>query len=85
MTGHSLAEVVGAAGIFTAITVTIWQLFATWRAKVQLSREGQYHKLADAALVVQEHTDLQLREIKLHLEDMRDRLVSLERILKEVE
>jgi hypothetical protein len=85
MTGHGLAEVVGAFGLFTVITVAIWQFAASWRAKVQLSREGAYQKLADSAMVVQEHTDIQLREIKLHLEDVRNRLASLERILKEVE
>ncbi|GAA4504788.1 hypothetical protein GCM10023191_059710 [Actinoallomurus oryzae] len=85
MNGHALAEVVGAAGLSTVIAVTIWQIAAIWRAKVLSPREGRYHQLAETTAAVQERTDLQLREITLVLEDMRARLASLERILKEVE
>jgi hypothetical protein len=85
MNGHALAEVVGAAGLATVIAVTIWQVTALLRAKILAPREGRYHELAESTAAVQERTDLQLREITLVLEDMRGRLASLERILKEVE
>lgn len=85
MNGHALAESIGALGIFTAVTVAIWQVTAIWRAKVAPSGEGKYQKLAETSLALQEHTDLQLREITLVLEDLRSRIASLERILKEVE
>jgi hypothetical protein len=65
--------------------VTIWQAAAIWRAKIQPPREGKYYKLAETSMALQESTDLQLREIALLLEDMRGRVASLERILKEVE
>ena len=85
MNGHALAESIGAAGLFTMITVTIWQVTAIARAKMLAPRAGTYQKLAETSAAVQETTDLQLREITLVLEDMRVRLASLERILKEVE
>jgi hypothetical protein len=85
MNGHALAESIGAAGLFTALTVLIWQIAATWRAKVLAPREGRYQRLAETSAAVQEQTELQLREITLLLEDMRVRIVALERILKEVE
>jgi hypothetical protein len=85
MNGHALAESIGAAGLFTVLTVAIWQITATVRAKMLSPREGKYQKLAETSAAIQEHTDLQLREITLVLEDMRVRLASLERILKEVE
>jgi hypothetical protein len=85
MNGHALAESIGAAGLFTAISVTIWQVAAILRAKIQPPGEGKYQKLAEASVALQENTDLQLREIALLLEDMRARVASLERILKDVE
>lgn len=85
MNGHALAESIGALGIFTAITVAIWQIAAIYRAKVLAPREGKYHRLAETSAAIQESTELQLREITLLLEDMRGRVTSLERILKEVE
>jgi hypothetical protein len=84
MNGHALAESIGAAGIFTVISVTVWQVAAIVRAKIQ-PREEKYHKLAETSVAMQENTDLQLREIALLLEDMRSRVTALERILKEVE
>jgi hypothetical protein len=85
MNGHALAESIGAIGLFTVLTVVIWQASAILRAKVSSPQEGSYVKLAEASAAAQEHIDLQLREITLLLEDLRSRVVSRERILKEVE
>ncbi|SHN45834.1 hypothetical protein [Cryptosporangium aurantiacum] len=82
MDGHEMAEVVGAVGIFTfitiVVTVTIWQLFATWRAKAALAREAEYRDLTARAVSSQEEANRQLA-------DLRTRMERLERVLTEVE
>jgi hypothetical protein len=85
MNGHALAESIGAAGMFTMLTVIVWRVTGILRAKLTSPREERYLRLAEASASAQEHTDLQLREVALLLEDLRGRVVSLERILKEVE
>jgi hypothetical protein len=71
--------------VITVITVSIWQLASTWRAKAQLAREKEYRTIADRAVLVQEDTGRELTEISGRLVEMQTRLESVERILKEVE
>ncbi|MET8539650.1 hypothetical protein ABZW03_03180 [Kitasatospora sp. NPDC004799] len=82
MSGSDWTEVVGALGLFVlltaVLTVVIWQFGATYRAKAVLAREEEYRKLAEAAVDAQQRTERQLTEV-------RGRLESMERILKEVE
>ncbi|GAA1411531.1 hypothetical protein GCM10009639_63250 [Kitasatospora putterlickiae] len=82
MSGSDLTEVVGALGLFVLVTVVlavvVWQFGATYRAKAALAREGEYRRLAETAVGVQQETERQLAEV-------RQRLASMERILKEVE
>jgi type II secretory pathway component PulL len=87
--GTDWMEVAGAIGLFllvtTVITVTIWQLAATWRAKAALGREEVYRKLAEDAVRAQESVDRKLSEVDEKLRTMDARLATLERILKDVE
>ena len=85
MDGHEVAEVVGAIGIFTIITITIWQLFATWRAKAALTREAEYRDLAARAVRSHEESNRQLADLSEQLSDLRTRMTQLERVLTEVE
>jgi hypothetical protein len=89
MSGNDWLEVTGAIGIFalliTVITVTVWQVAATWRARAALARDQEYKHLAETALRVQAETDRQLVAIEARLTETRDRLTSVERLLKEVE
>ncbi|MFI1382429.1 hypothetical protein [Embleya sp. NPDC020886] len=96
MSSSDWQEVIGVIGVFalvtSVITVGIWQLAATWRAKAQLAREGEYRSIADRAVLAQEGTERQLTAItdqltqaRGQLETVQDRLESVERILKEVE
>jgi hypothetical protein len=71
--------------MITVITVSIWQLASTWRAKAQLAREKEYRTIVDRAVLVQEGTGRELTEISGRLVEMQTRLESVERILKEVE
>jgi len=89
MDGHELAEVVGAFGLCTFITVvatvTIWQLFATWRAKAALTRETEYRELTAQVVRSQEESNRQLVDLSGQLTDLRTRMTQLERVLTEVE
>jgi hypothetical protein len=82
-------EVVGAIGLFTLIisvvTLTIWQVAVSWRAKAALSREDEYRQLAEAAVRTQQNTERLLAEALERLSHMQTRLDSFERILTEVE
>lgn len=84
-----LAEAAGAIGIFLFLTivisVTIWQLAATWRAKATLAREKEYRTLAETAVRAQENTERKLTEVSERIAELHTRMESLERILKDVE
>ncbi|MET9518236.1 hypothetical protein [Streptomyces sp. NPDC002994] len=75
-------EVIGVMGAFVlvtaVVTMIIWQFGSTWRAKALLAREQEYRKLAEQAVVAQQETERQLA-------GLRERMESMERILKEVE
>lgn len=89
MSGHDLAEVAGAVGIFvfitTVVTVIIVQVSTTMRAKAALAREDEYRKLAERAVQLQEATAGRLATIDDQLGETQSRLASIERILKQVE
>ncbi|WP_344651762.1 hypothetical protein [Cryptosporangium japonicum] len=89
MDGHELAEAVGAFGITTfltvVVTVLIWQLFGTWRAKAAPTREAEYRDLTAQVLRGQEESNRQLADLSGQLTDLRTRMTRLERVLTEVE
>jgi type VI protein secretion system component VasK len=68
---------VGILFVTTVITVAIWQVFGTWRARMSVAREEAYRKLATEA------TELQ-RRVADELAELRARTQELERLLKEV-
>jgi hypothetical protein len=41
-----LVGAVGAAGLFSLLIVIVWQVAATWRARMLAAREQQYKELA---------------------------------------
>jgi hypothetical protein len=71
-----------AFGLMALITlilvVVIWQLFATRRAHAALTRDDAYKKLAEAATEAQ-------RKSAEDLADLRERVIRIEKMLKEVE
>ncbi|MEO6086760.1 MAG: hypothetical protein ABIQ18_26965 [Umezawaea sp.] len=89
MSGREWQETLGVAGVFilltVVITVTIWQLAVSWRARAALRREDAYRVLAESAAAAQQNTDRQLTEISARLDEVRTRLGEIERVLKEVE
>src|SRR5258708_60098 len=62
------------------------------RAQLELAGGEQYRRLADEdrrladmAITAQEHTDLKLTALSVQMDDMREKLEQIQRILKEVE
>ena len=45
----------------------------------------EYRRLSDMAITAQEHTDLRLTDLSVRLDEIRDQLEQMQRILKEVE
>jgi hypothetical protein len=88
-TGESWPDAaIAMAGItmLTAIAVVvIWQVFASWRARVSLAREEAYRKLAEQTSSTQQTTVLQLGELTEGMADLRTRVTAIEKLLREVE
>jgi hypothetical protein len=82
-------EVIGAAGFIgvtvVVVTIVIWHLASTWRARAILAREHQYRTLAEKSVRIQEATQQHLAGIDGQLADVQNRMQSVERILKEIE
>jgi TolA-binding protein len=82
-------EVVGVIGIFIlltcVITVTIWQVAASVRAKANIAREAAYQSLAERAVAAQESVDKQLGDARAQIADLQTRLSAMEKILSQVE
>jgi hypothetical protein len=49
------------------------------------SLADEYRRLSDMAITAQEHTDLRLTDLSVQLDDLREKLDQMQRILKEVE
>jgi cytochrome b len=82
-------EVVGAVGVFAlliALSVVVLTQVGGWmRARMQLSREAEYRKLAEQVVTGQESISQQLVEVNEHLADLRSRMQHIETVLKQVE
>ncbi len=92
---NTLIEIViicGSVVIALGMAVGSWQLAASRKAKAAVTSgteyrglTEEYRRLADMAVTAQEHTDLKLGEITVRIDELRDQLESVQRILKDVE
>lgn len=68
--------------IFILIVILVWQGFKTWQARTlnlaEIAREEAYRKLAEEAVLVQQ-------KMAADLADVRTRITTMEKILKDVE
>ena len=76
--------IVAVAFLFAGITIAIWQLFATLRARMAVAREEAYRELAQESTDTQRRTAEALERTVAELTDLRQRTSELERVLKEV-
>ena len=49
------------------------------------ARADEFRRLSDMAITAQEHTDLRLTDVSVQLNDLREKLESMQRILSDVE
>lgn len=79
-----------------AIVVSVWVIARHLTASRQARAEStggkeyrgladEYRRLSDLAITAQEHTDLKLTDISVRIDELRDQLEQMQRILKEVE
>ena len=76
-------------GALSIIASVIWMGLRTWQVRmatqVDIAREAAYRKLAEDFQVTQQQTAAELRAVSDALSDLRGRVASIERILREVE
>ena len=79
-----------------AVVFTVWviarQLGASRQARAALTSgeeyralADEYRRLSDMAVTAQEHVDLRLTDLSVRMDELRDQLDQMQRILKEVE
>jgi type VI protein secretion system component VasK len=80
------AAAIGTAGVFVVLIVLVWQIAATWRARMLAAREEQYKELARKyAELLEDNVELHRRSIE-ELTTARRSIDSLERkMMREVE
>ncbi|NGO07976.1 hypothetical protein G5C60_10020 [Streptomyces sp. HC44] len=71
--------------ILVCAMLVIWPTIAVWRAKTTMSRESDFKSIAEKAVMAQQDMERELVEVRLQLNDMSDRVKSVERVLKDVE
>jgi hypothetical protein len=71
--------------ILACALLVIWPTIAVWRAKSVMSRESDYKSIAEKAVMAQQDVERELVEVRLQLNDMSDRVKTVERVLKDVE
>lgn len=87
-TTHLVTSIAGMgfAILFIAlIVVVIVALIKVWQTKVQTAKEEMYQKLAIDATEAQQESVRQQEKLIAELSEIKERLASIERILKEVE
>ncbi len=69
---------VAVASFLIGFVVVIWQLLATYRARMSITRENAYQALAERTTASQER-------IAADLAELRVKVSTMERLMKEVE
>jgi hypothetical protein len=77
--------VAGALGFFTVIGVLIWSVMGVAKARVAVSRETEYKKLAERVAESQQSTADRLQTLVSDMAELRTKVVSMEKLLREVE
>ncbi|MBA2950452.1 hypothetical protein [Streptomyces himalayensis] len=85
MNGEDWAGVVGAGGVFLLLIVVVWQLAATWRARMLAAREEQYKQMAlKYQQLLEDNMEIQRRSME-DLTQARISLASMEKMMREIE
>ncbi|WP_409061056.1 hypothetical protein [Streptomyces sp. SYP-A7185] len=83
---------VGAAGFFALLIVIVWQVAATWRARMLAAREDQYKALTGKyAQLLEDNVELhrrtaeELTQTREELAQTRYSVSSMEKMMREIE
>jgi hypothetical protein len=82
--------------LLVAAVLTVWvvarHLAASRQARAALTSgeeyralADEYRRLSDMAVTSQEHIDLRLTDLSVRMDELRDQLDQMQRVLKEVE
>jgi hypothetical protein len=80
-----LAAGFGTLGVFALLIVVVWQISATWRARMLMTREVEYKKLASKYAELLEDNTAILQRYTDELAETRKSLASMERMMREIE
>ncbi|WP_062210614.1 hypothetical protein [Streptomyces sp. NBRC 109706] len=79
------AAALGTGGVFVLMIVVVWQVAATWRARMLATREEEYKRLSvKYADLLEDNTEI-LRRYSDELAETRKSLRSMERMMREVD
>ncbi|MGY1437265.1 hypothetical protein [Streptomyces reniochalinae] len=79
------AAALGTGGVFVLLIVVVWQLAATWRARMLAAREQQYKQLAlKYAQLLEDNVELHRRSVE-ELTQARQSIASMEKMMREIE
>ncbi|SDJ56375.1 hypothetical protein [Streptomyces indicus] len=85
MNGADWAGAVGAGGLFLFLIVVVWQLAATWRARMLAAREEQYKLMAlKYQQLLEDSVEMQRRTVE-ELTQARMSVASMEKMMREIE
>jgi uncharacterized membrane-anchored protein len=77
--------IAGIAFVFGLVMLVVWQLAATWRARMMVAREEAYRRLAEDATQAQSRTAEALSQAGDELVRIREATAEMQRLLREVE
>lgn len=81
----ALAAGFGTAGVFALLIVIVWQLAATWRARMLATREDEYKRLTvKYAELLEDNTEI-LRRYTDELSETRKSVAAMERMMRELD
>jgi hypothetical protein len=82
---YEIVGAVGAGGLFLLLIVVVWQVAATWRARMLAAREDQYKQLAHKyARLLEDNVALHRRNLD-ELTEARRTLTAVEQSVRAVE
>lgn len=83
--GETWAAALGTGGVFVLMIVIVWQVAATWRARMLASREEEYKRLtATYARLLEDHLEVQRRTAE-ELTQARVAIASMEKMMREID
>ena len=84
-TAGEWAAALGTAGVFLLAIVIVWQIAATWRARMLAASEQEHKELAQKyARLLEDHHVMQ-RQLLDELGETRRSVGSMERMMREID